>query len=41
MKNLTLLFTLFTIGLSPGSDCVVKSKQKEVIEDVFLYLDFR
>ncbi len=38
MKNLTLLFTLLTIGLSPGSDSVVKSKQKEVIEDVFYTL---
>ncbi len=38
MKNLILLFTLFTIGLSLGSGCDVKSKQKEVVEDVFYYL---
>jgi len=38
MKKLILLFFLLTIGLSPGPGCDVKSKQKEVIEDVFYNL---
>lgn len=38
MRNLTLLFFLLTIGLSPGSGCDVKSKQREVIKDVFYAL---